>query len=273
MHQVAVKSIFAQYENSEKNFINEVKIISRLVHRNLVRFIGWCHERGEFLLVYDYMPNGSLDMHLFGNKGTLPWDVRYKIALGLTSALHYLHEDAGQCVLHRDIKAANILLDTDFSTKVGDFGVAKLVDPLLRTQKTGVVGTLGYLAPEYLNEGRASKESDMYSFGVVALEIVCGRRTYDDGEFHIPLIRWVWQLYLAGVVLTSADQKLEGKFDEKEMECLLIVGLWCTNPNKGERPKAGEVMKILRFEAPLPELRHNVHDQDFALSPLPQTLT
>lgn len=125
---VAVKRIFAQYENSEKNFTNEVKIISRLVHRNLVKFIGWCHEQGEFLLVYEYMPNGSFDTHLFGNGRILQWEERYRIVLGLASALHYLHEDAGQCVLHRDIKSANILLDTDFSTKLGDFGVAQLVD-------------------------------------------------------------------------------------------------------------------------------------------------
>lgn len=262
-HVVAVKRIFAQFENSEKIFINEVKIISRLVHRNLVKFVGWCHERGEFLLVYEYLPNGSLDNFLFGNKGTLEWEVRYRIVLGLVSALHYLHEDAGQCVLHRDIKAANVLLDTDFSTKLGDFGVAKLVDPLLRSQKTGVVGTLGYLAPEYLNEGRASKESDIFSFGVVALEIACGRRTYEDGEFSVSLVRWVWQLYVGGAILQAADEKLEGKFDDKEMECLLIVGLWCTNPNKRERPKAGEVIKVLKSETPLPELPHNIHDQDF----------
>ncbi|KAK4800540.1 hypothetical protein SAY86_021027 [Trapa natans] len=260
---VAVKRIFAQFENSEKIFINEVKIISRLVHRNLVKFIGWCHERGEFLLVYEYLPNGSLDNFLFGNKGTLDWEVRYRIVLGLVSALHYLHEDAGQCVLHRDIKAANVLLDTDFSTKLGDFGVAKLVDPLLRSQKTGVVGTLGYLAPEYLNEGRASKESDMFSFGVVALEIACGRRTYEDGEFSVSLVRWVWQLFVGGAIIQAADEKLEERFEEKEMECLLIVGLWCTNPNKRERPKAGEVIKVLKNEAPLPELPRNMHDQDF----------
>lgn len=260
---VAVKRIFAQHENSEKLFINEVKVISGLVHRNLVKFIGWCHERGEFMLVYEYMPNGSLDMHLFGNGRMLQWEARYSIALGLASALHYLHEDAGQCVLHRDIKSANILLDTDFSTKLGDFGVAKLVDPLLRTQKTGVVGTLGYLAPEYLNEGRASRESDMFSFGVVALEIACGRRTYEVEEFQVPLIRWVWQLYHTGSVLSAADERLEGQFDHREMECLLIVGLWCTQSDKRERPKASQVIKVLRNEAPLPELPNNTQEQEF----------
>ncbi|KAJ7958476.1 putative Kinase [Quillaja saponaria] len=259
---VAVKRIYVESEHSQKISINEVKIISRLIHRNLVQFIGWCQEKREFLLVYEYMPNGSLDTHLFGNKRTLPWNVRYKIALDLASALHYLHEDAEQCVLHRDIKSANVLLDSDFSTKLGDFGVAKLVDPQLRTQRTGVVGTYGYLAPEYFSHGRASKESDMFSFGVVALEIACGRRTLEDGGYHVSLVRWVWELYISGNILNAADQRLNMDFVESEMRRLLIVGLWCTNPNDMERPKAGQVMKVLQLEAPLPELPFDMHGSD-----------
>ncbi|ONI32955.1 hypothetical protein PRUPE_1G395700 [Prunus persica] len=222
-----------------KIFINEVKIISRLIHRNLVQFIGWCHKEGECLLVYAYMPNSSLDTHLSD------------IALGLASALRYLHEDAEQCVLHRDIKSANILLDKDFSTKLGDFGIAKLVDPWSRTQMIGAVGTFGYIAPEYVNGGRASKECDMFSFGVVALEIACGRRTYQDGEFHVPLV---------------TDERLDKIFDKNEMECLLIVGLWCTHPNSKGRPRAGKVMKVLELEAPLPELPHDMHELEHHLS-------
>ncbi|KAF7830368.1 L-type lectin-domain containing receptor kinase IX.1-like [Senna tora] len=257
---VAIKRIFADFENSEKIFINEVKIISRLIHRNLVQFIGWCHEQGEFLLVFEYMPNGSLDAHLYGNRRTLAWNVRYKIALGVATAIHYLHEDAEQCVLHRDIKSANVLVDTDFITKLGDFGMAKLVDPRLRTERTGVVGTYGYLAPEYINGGRASKESDMYSFGVVALEIACGRRTYEDGEYHVPLVNWVWQKYVEGNVIGAADEKLEGDFDENEMMCLLTVGLWCTHPMDKERPKAAQVIRALQLEVTLPSLPHHMHN-------------
>ncbi|KAK8473037.1 hypothetical protein PHAVU_001G040700 [Phaseolus vulgaris] len=258
---VAVKRIFTNFENSERVFINEVRIISRLIHRNLVQFVGWCHEQGEFLLVFDYMPNGSLDTHLFGDKKPLAWDIRYKVALGVALALRYLHEDAEQSVLHRDIKSANVLLDTDFSTKLGDFGMAKLVDPRLKTQRTGVVGTYGYLAPEYMNGGRASKESDMYSFGVVALEIACGRRTYLDGEFHIPLMNWVWQQYVEGNVMDVVDERLNMEFDVDEMRSLIIVGLWCTNPNDKERPKAAQVIKVLELEAPLPELPLDMHDR------------
>ncbi|KAI5393719.1 L-type lectin-domain containing receptor kinase IX.1 [Lathyrus oleraceus] len=258
---VAVKRIFADFENSERVFINEVRIISRLIHRNLVQFIGWCHEQGEFLLVFEYMPNGSLDTHLFGDKKSLAWDVRYKIALGVANALRYLHDDAEQCVLHRDIKSANVLLDTDFSTKLGDFGMAKLVDPMLRTQRTGVVGTYGYLAPEYINGGRASKESDMYSLGIVALELATGRRVFQDGEFHVPLMNWVWGLYVQGNVMSAVDERLNMEFDVSEMKSLFIVGLWCTHSNDKERPKAYEVIKVLQHEMELPELPLDMHDR------------
>ncbi|KAK3427332.1 hypothetical protein EUGRSUZ_F03577 [Eucalyptus grandis] len=199
---VAVKRIFAESKHSEKVFTNEVKILSRMIHRNLVQFIGWCQEEGEFLLVYEYMPNGSLDNHLFGTRKNLPWD---------------------------------------------------LVDPQLRTRTTDVVGTYGYLAPEYLSEGKVTKESDMFSFGVVALEIACGRRTYQEGEFHIPLRKWVWQLYLAGNMLEAADESLGSSFDRKEMECLMMVGLWCVHPNPKMRPKAGQVIRFLQLEVPVPE--------------------
>ncbi|XP_030534643.2 L-type lectin-domain containing receptor kinase IX.1-like [Rhodamnia argentea] len=251
---VAVKRIFAKSKHSEEVFTNEVKILSRMIHRNLVQFIGWCREEGEFLLVYEYMPNGSLDNHLFGTRKSLPWDVRYKIASGLALALNYLHEDLEQCVLHRDIKAANILLDTNFNTKLGDFGVAKLVDPRFRTQTTDVVGTYGYLAPEYLSDGKVTKESDMFSFGVVALEIACGRRTFREGEFYVSLRKWVWQLYLAGNMLEAADETLGSSFDRKEMECLMMLGLWCVHPDPKRRPKAGKVIRYLQQEASVPDL-------------------
>ena len=269
---VAVKRIFTESQHCQSLFINEVKIISRLIHRNLVQFIGWCHEQGEFLLVYKHMPNGSLDNHLFGNGEILPWNLRYKIALGLASALHYLHEEAENCVLHRDIKSANVLLDADFSAKLGDFGLAELLDPQLRIHSTGVVGTYGYLAPEYVNEGKASKASDVFSFGVVALEIACGRRTYQDGEFHVSLVRWIWQLYLEGDILKAVDERLSltMSFNRDEMERLLIIGLWCTHSNYKERPKTEQVIKVLQLEAPLPELSRDMYDPFFQSIPPPQ---
>ncbi|WVY91642.1 hypothetical protein V8G54_037156 [Vigna mungo] len=250
---VAVKRIFSDVEDSERIFRNEVNIISRLIHRNLVQFMGWCHEKEELILVFEYMSNGSLDNHLFGNRRSLTWDVRYKIVLGVARALRYLHEDAEQSVVHRDIKSGNVLLDRDFNTKISDFGIARLVDPRLRTQRTKVVGTYGYLAPEYINEGRVSKESDMYSFGVLALEIACGRRTYQDGEDnHVPLPKWVWKHYVDGNILNAADEELKMDFDIYEMKCLLSVGIWCTLQDHRERPTSEQVINVLKQEVPLP---------------------
>ncbi|KAL6188883.1 hypothetical protein ACLB2K_040274 [Fragaria x ananassa] len=133
------------------------------------------------------------------------------------------------------------MLDEQFSTKLGDFGISKLVDPLFRTQSTnesvGVPGTLGYMAPEYTIEGRATKETDMYRFGVVALEIACGR-TYHDGQSHLPLIKGLWRLYLAGNLLDIADERLEMDYDRKQMNILLTVGLWCTNRKQQRKTKS-----------------------------------
>ncbi|KAL8264700.1 hypothetical protein R6Q59_022830 [Mikania micrantha] len=141
-----------------KEYASDVRIISRLRHGNLVQLIGWCHQKGELLLVYEYMENGSLDSHLFKHKSLLTWGTRYKIAHGLASALLYLHEEWEQCVLHRDIKSSNVMLDSNFNTKLGDFGLAKLVDHDKGSQTTMLAGTLGYMALECLITGRATKE-------------------------------------------------------------------------------------------------------------------
>ncbi|KAF3634366.1 L-type lectin-domain containing receptor kinase IX.2 [Capsicum annuum] len=145
---VAVKKISRGSKQGKKEYITEVKVISRLRHRNLVQLIGWCHDQGKFLLVYEFMPNGSLDFHLFGKGNPLSWAMRYKIALGLASALLYLHEEWEQCVIRRDIKSSNIMLDSSFNVKLGDFGLARLIDHELGPQTTGLAETLGYLAPE-----------------------------------------------------------------------------------------------------------------------------
>ncbi|BFG29145.1 hypothetical protein CerSpe_154190 [Prunus speciosa] len=193
---VAVKKISRGSKQGLKEYASEVKIISRLRHRNLVQLIGWCHER-KFLLVYEFMPNGSLDSHLF-KEHLLTWDARYKIAQGLASGMLYLHEEWEQCVLHRDIKSSNVMLDSNFNAKLGDFGLARLVDHGKQLQTTILAGTMGYMAPDYLNTGKASKESDIYSFGVVALEIACGRKLIDlpkSGRSPISSVEWVWELY------------------------------------------------------------------------------
>ncbi|XP_059436762.1 L-type lectin-domain containing receptor kinase IX.1-like, partial [Corylus avellana] len=253
---IAVKKISRRSKQGKKEYINEVKIFSRLRHRNLVQLIGWCHDRGEFLLVYIFMPNGSLDVHLFGNRSPLPWAVRYKISLGLASALLYLHEEWEQCVVHRDIKSSNVMLDSSFVVKLGDFGLARLMDHELGPQTTGLVGTLGYIAPEYISTGRASKESDVYSFGVVALEIATGKRSGHPikEDFDIGLVEWVWNLYGRGDLLLAVDEKLQMDFDKKQVECLMIIGLWCAHPDRSFRPLIRQAIQVLNFEAKMPNL-------------------
>ncbi|TYI99945.1 hypothetical protein E1A91_A13G053400v1 [Gossypium mustelinum] len=253
---VAVKRISKASKQGIKEYASEVKIISRLRHKNLVKLIGWCHEKRELLLVYEFMANGSLDSHLFKGKSLLNWEVRCKIVQDLASALLYLHEEGDHCVLHRDIKASNIMLDSNFNAKLGDFGLARLVDHAKGSQTTRLAGTIGYMAPECISSGKVSKESDVYSFGIVALEIACGRRSIEPEyeESKASLVAWVWDSYGNQRLLDVADQKLCMEFDDKQIECLLIVGLWCVHPDPSSRPSIRQAIQVLNFEAPLPEL-------------------
>ncbi|KAI3692128.1 hypothetical protein L6452_31937 [Arctium lappa] len=253
---VAVKKISQGSKQGKKEYLAEVKIISILRHRNLVQLIGWCHDQTQFLLVYEFLPKGSLDTHLFHEKTTLEWAVRYKIALGLASALLYLHEECEQCVVHRDIKTSNILLDSGFNVKLGDFGLARLMDHELGLHTTGLAGTVGYMAPEYAITGKASKESDVYSFGVVALEIACGRKAMDNVDTNpdVGLVQWVWSLLGKQELLSGVDQMLKNKFDAKQAECLMLVGLWCAHPDRSLRPSIRQAIQVLKFEGEVPNL-------------------
>ncbi|CAN1189094.1 L-type lectin-domain containing receptor kinase IX.1 [Linum perenne] len=258
---IAVKRVSKNSKQGIKEFAAEVKIISRLSHRNLVRLIGWCYEKMELLLVYEFLPNGSLDIHLF-SKSTdtnLTWEMRYKIAKGLASSLLYLHEEWEQCVVHRDIKSSNIMLDSNFNAKLGDFGLARLVDHDKGSQTTLVAGTMGYLAPECATTGKANRESDIYSFGVVILEIATGKRpavvVNPEEQYAVHLTHWVWDLFRDGRLLVEApDSKLNGDFDEREMERLLITGLSCAHPNAKFRPSIRQALQVINLEAPLPML-------------------
>jgi hypothetical protein len=254
---VAVKRVSKGSKQGIKEYASEVKIISRLRHRNLVQLIGWCHERGELLLIYEFMPNGSLNSHLFTEESLLIWETRYKVAQGLALALVYLHEEWEQCVVHRDIKSSNIMLDSNFNAKLGDFGLARLVDHVKGSlTSTVLAGTRGYMAPECVTTGNASKESDVYSFGIVALEIACGRKPIkiNASQDQVVLVEWVWKLYGIGKVLDAADPRLNGDFDEQQMERLMIVGLWCAHPDRNLRPSIRETIHVLNFKSPLPIL-------------------
>ncbi|CAL9056389.1 unnamed protein product [Musa banksii] len=268
--EVAVKKISSKSKQGKKEYASEVKIISRLRHRNLVQLIGWCHERGEFLLVYEFLPNGSLDYHLFNRKTTLPWGIRYNIALGLASALLYLHEEWEQCVVHRDVKSSNVMLDSGFNAKLGDFGLARLVDHQLGQHATGPAGTLGYLAPECFNTGKASKESDVYSFGIVALEIATGRRAVEHSkdEDEVRLVDWVWEMNGRGRLLHTADRSLDKDYDAKQIERLMLVGLWCAHPDHTQRPSMREVIQAFTFQGAIPDLPRTMPVPVFAVPPV-----
>uniref|UniRef100_A0A0D3GG19 Protein kinase domain-containing protein n=1 Tax=Oryza barthii TaxID=65489 RepID=A0A0D3GG19_9ORYZ len=177
--EVAVKQFSAANTKGQEDFLAELSIINRLRHRNLVRLRGWCHQNGVLLLVYDYMPNGSLDKHLFGGAAApvLSWEQRYNIVAGVAAALNYLHHEYDQRVIHRDIKPSNIMLDSAFGARLGDFGLARALesDKTSYTDMAGVTGTLGYIAPECFHTGRATRESDVFGFGAVVLEIVLAR--------------------------------------------------------------------------------------------------
>lgn len=254
---VAVKRLSERSDQGPKEFASEVNIISRLSHKNLVKLTGWCHEKGELLLVYEFMENRSLDLHLFKENRLLTWATRYKIACGLASALLYLHEDWEQCVLHRDIKSSNVMLDANFNAKLGDFGLAKLVDHEKGSKTlTMLAGTLGYMAPEIVVTGKATRESDVYSFGVVALEIACGRKPieYMGQDKQIRLVEWVWDSYGKGTLLEATDLRPRSDYMEEQMKRLMIVGLWCAHPESYNRPSMRQVTHVLISEGSLPML-------------------
>ncbi|KAL6851877.1 hypothetical protein ACP4OV_020062 [Aristida adscensionis] len=258
---VAIKRVSKSSKQGRKEYISEVKIISRLRHRNLVQLIGWCHGGGEFLLVYELMPNGSLDTHIYKQGNVLSWRVRHEIMLGIGSALLYLHQDWEQCVLHRDIKPSNVMLDASFNAKLGDFGLARLVDHDRESHTTILAGTMGYVDPECMISGTTSATSDVYSFGVVMLEIACGRRpivVIDETEEEEPttkhLVHWVWEFYGRGRILDAADPRLNGEFDAAEMERVMVTALWCAHPDRSLRPSVRQAVNVLRLEAPPPRL-------------------
>ncbi|XP_028060857.1 L-type lectin-domain containing receptor kinase IX.1-like [Camellia sinensis] len=225
---ITVKRISKGSKQGIKEYASDVKIISWLRHRNLVQLLGWCHDKRELRLVYEFMENGSLDYHLYKEKSLLTWAMRYEIAQGLASALLYLHEEWEQCVVHRDVKSSNVMLDSNFNAKLGDFGLARLVDHGKDSQTNILAGTRGYMAPECLITGKVNKESDVYSFGVVALEIACGRKPIDleVPKNQMRMVEWVWDLYGTDRLLEAAiDPKICPNFVKEEMECLMIVGL------------------------------------------------
>ncbi|XP_057799921.1 probable L-type lectin-domain containing receptor kinase S.5 [Salvia miltiorrhiza] len=248
---IAVKKINATSSQGEKEYLAEICTIGRLRHKNLVQLLGWCHDRKQLLLVYEYMPNGSLDRYI--GKEFLNWETRYKILSGLASVLLYLHEECENPVVHRDVKPNNVMLDSNYNAHLGDFGLARLLgnDAFVATM---VAGTIGYLAPEVSYTGRATPESDVYSFGMVVLEMVCGRRSRGVME-EFSLVDTVWNLHEKGALLSCVDRALSGRCHEEQVRRSLVVGLACLNPNQMERPKMRKVVQVfLNGDEPLMEV-------------------
>ncbi|KAK1643783.1 hypothetical protein QYE76_061588 [Lolium multiflorum] len=257
--EVAVKKVSHESRQGIKEFIAEVVTIGRLRHRNLVQLLGYCRRKGELLLVYDYMSNGSLDKYLYAGKdkpATLDWAQRFRIIKGVASGLLYIHEDFEQVIIHRDIKASNVLLDADMNGRLGDFGLARLYDHGEDPQTTHVVGTMGYLAPELARTGKASPLTDVFAFGAFILEVACGRRpveqTMDDGR--LMLVDWVLEHWQKESLLEVVDAKLGGDYDADEVVMALKLGLMCSHPLPGARPSMRQVMQYLEGDMPLPEL-------------------
>ncbi|KAF5940854.1 hypothetical protein HYC85_022021 [Camellia sinensis] len=255
---IAVKKINAASKQGEKEYLAEICTISRLSHKNLLQLQGWCHDHDQLLLVYEYMPNGSLDRFIGKDDTFLDWATRYKVLLGLASALVYLHEECGNPVVHRDVKPNNVMLDSEYNAHLGDFGLARLLQNEASVT-TRIAGTPGYLSPEVSLTGRVTPESDVYSFGMVVLEVVCGKRSKGIMDAN-SLVDSVWTLYEKGVdaLLDCVDRLLEGKFDEEEVKRSLVVGLACLHPDLMLRPQMRKVIQVfLNPNEPLPNLHES----------------
>jgi serine/threonine protein kinase len=251
--KVAIKVLSSESRQGTKEFLNELSVISNITHHNLVKLHGCCVDGGQKMLVYNYVENNSLAQTLFGNSCSgiiFDWRTRVKICVGVADGLTYLHEEIQPPIVHRDIKASNILLDRNLSPKIADFGLAKFFPGNMTHISTRVAGTLGYLAPEYAIRGQLTKKADVYSFGVLLLEIVSGRCHTDpslplDEQF---LLEKVWMLYESGDLESIIDRTLKRDFGTEEAHQLLKIGLLCTQDSPKIRPSMSMVAKMLKGE-------------------------
>ncbi|ONK75478.1 uncharacterized protein A4U43_C03F17280 [Asparagus officinalis] len=250
---VAVKRLKEERTpGGELQFQTEVEMISMAVHRNLLRLRGFCMTPTERLLVYPYMANGSVASCLrerTPNEPPLDWSTRRRIALGSARGLSYLHDHCDPKIIHRDVKAANILLDEEFEAVVGDFGLAKLMDYKDTHVTTAVRGTIGHIAPEYLSTGKSSEKTDVFGYGIMLLELITGQRAFDlarlANDDDVMLLDWVKGLLKEKKLDMLVDPDLQENYAESEVESLIQVALLCTQGSPGERPKMSEVVRML----------------------------
>ncbi|KAG6782952.1 hypothetical protein POTOM_012379 [Populus tomentosa] len=243
---VAVKQLSVASNQGMSHFITEIATISAVQHCNLVKLYGCCIEGNRRLLVYEYLENKSLDKNLFGKDGMhLDWPTRFNICLGTARGLAYLHEESSPRIIHRDVKASNILLDAELCPKISDFGLAKLYDDKKTHISTRVAGTIGYLAPEYAMRGHLTEKADVFGFGVVALEIISGRANsdYSLDDKRVYLLEWAWTLYESRQSLLLMDPSVT-EFDENEALRVIGVALLCTQASPAMRPTMSRVVAM-----------------------------
>ncbi|XP_010526484.1 PREDICTED: receptor-like serine/threonine-protein kinase ALE2 isoform X2 [Tarenaya hassleriana] len=251
--EVAVKLLTKDNQNQNRGFIAEVEMLSRLHHRNLVKLIGVCIEDRTRCLVYELVHNGSVESHLHGvdkEKGHLDWDARLKIALGAARGLAYLHEDSNPRVIHRDFKASNVLLEDDFTPKVSDFGLAREATEGSQHISTRVMGTFGYVAPEYAMTGHLLVKSDVYSYGVVLLELLTGRKPVDMSQplGQGNLVTWARPLLAKRESLEQlVDPTLAGTYNINDMAKVAAIASMCIHQEVSHRPFMGEVVQALKL--------------------------
>ncbi|RDX74300.1 Cysteine-rich receptor-like protein kinase 10, partial [Mucuna pruriens] len=244
--EIAVKKLSQRSSQGKTQFINEAKLLARVQHRNVVNLFGYCAHGSQKLLVYEYVPRESLDKLLFKShkREVLDWKRRFDIINGVARGLLYLHEDSHNCIIHRDIKASNILLDEKWVPKIADFGLARLFPEDQTHVHTRVAGTNGYLAPEYLMHGHLSVKADVYSYGVLLLELISGQRN-SSFDLDVNLLEWAYKLYKKGRALEIVDPILASSASPEQVVMCIQLGLLCIQGEPQQRPTMGRVVVML----------------------------
>ncbi|MBA0552071.1 hypothetical protein Golob_022913 [Gossypium lobatum] len=262
---VAIKQLKAGSGQGEREFQAEVDIISCVHHRHLVSLVGYCIIGEKRLLVYEFVPNNTLEFHLHGKeRPVMNWSTRMKIAFGAAKGLAYLHEDCKPKIIHRDIKAANILLDESFEARVADFGLAKSSLDTDTHVSTRVMGTFGYMAPEYASSGKLTEKSDVFSFGVVLLELITGRRPVDKTQpfFDDSIVDWARPLLSQALEHRNfdafVDSRLQKDYDSDEMTRMVACAAACVRHSARNRPRMSQVLRVLEGNMPLDNLNEGI---------------
>nr|CAB3458212.1 unnamed protein product [Digitaria exilis] len=251
---IAVKKLLGSTGRGLHQLHNEVLVLAELQHKNLVRLQGFCSHQNDTMLVYEYIKNGSLDNFLFGNlvttdyskRNALSWEQQYNIIVGIAKGILYLHEESSMRIIHRDLKANNILLDNNMEPKIADFGLARLLgEGHTHTRTSKVAGTFGYMAPEYVMRGSVSPKIDIFSFGVLVLETVTKRSNCSSGNhYNLNLLSDVWDHWMKGTIPQMLHRSMDGHARSQALRCI-HVGLLCVQPDPTDRPDISTVVFML----------------------------